>query len=140
ALQYLTNIYSYIPSGFNRVSGDFLDVATDDALPSRNVNGGIEVLRTTRMTSASSNPDGFWETGYTGIRKSNIFLSKIDVVPFSLPEINKYVKAEARFLRAYFYYELLKRYGGVPIIGDVVYNPTDNMNLKRNSFEEVVEY
>ena len=28
------------------------------------------------------------------------------------------MKAEARFLRAYFYFELVKRYGGVPIIGD----------------------
>lgn len=140
ALQYLVNIYSYIPSGFNRVAGEFLDEATDDALPSKDINGAIELLRTTRMTSASSNPDGFWGTGYTGIRKANVFLSKIDVVPFEVEETIKYSKAEARFLRAYFYFELLKRYGGVPIVGDVIFEPTDNINLKRNSFEEVVDY
>lgn len=143
ALEYLVGIYSYIPKGFNRVADEFLDVATDDAIPSRDVNGGIELLRTLRMNSNSANPDGFWTTGFTGIRKANVFLANIDVVPFNVdgtPNITNYLKAEARFLRAYFYFELLKRYGGVPLIGDHVFDFQEDMNLSRSSFEEVVNY
>src|SRR5690606_10583783 len=79
AEQFLNNIYSHLPDGFNRISGDFLASATDDALPSRNNNNPIEVLRTGGLNSSSSNPDGAWADSYTGIRKANLFLSKIDI-------------------------------------------------------------
>jgi hypothetical protein len=53
----------------------------------------------------------------------------------------KYVwKSEARFLRAMFYFELIKRYGGVPLMGNHVYTITDNISLPRNSFDECVKY
>src|SRR5690606_35739317 len=122
AEQFLNNIYSHLPTGFNRISGDFLASATDDALPSRNNNNPIEVLRTARMNSSTSNPDDAWSDSYTGIRKANIFLSKIDITPVD-EQVKNYWKADARFLRAMFYFELVKRYGGVPLVGDVVYNP-----------------
>ena len=139
AEQFLNNIYSHLPDGFNRISGDFLASATDDALPSRNNNNPIEVLRTGGLNSSSSNPDGAWADSYTGIRKANLFLSKIDITPVDEQVKNNW-KADARFLRALFYFELVKRYGGVPLVGDVVYNPTDKIDLPRNTFEECVNY
>src|SRR5690606_14209678 len=72
-------------------------------------------------------------------RKANIFLSKIDIVPLS-EEMNKNWKAEARFLRAMFYFEIIKRYGGVPLVGDTVFNVSDRIDLRRNTFEECVNY
>jgi hypothetical protein len=39
-----------------------------------------------------------------------------------------------------FYFELVKRYGGVPLVGDTVFNYTDDIRLKRNSFEECINY
>ena len=47
------------------------------------------------------------------------------------------MKAEARFLRAYFYFELVKRYGGVPIIGDKVYELNENIELPRSTSSNV---
>ncbi|RKD12780.1 hypothetical protein BCY91_11045 [Pelobium manganitolerans] len=140
AEQFLNNIYTHLPSGFNRIGGDVLASATDDAISSRNINGSIEVLRGKgRLNSSASNPDEFWSSGYEGIRKVNIFLSKIDVVPTGAQK-KAYWKTDARFLRAMFYFEMLKRYGGVPIVGDTVFKPTDKINLKRNTFEECVNY
>ena len=139
AEQFLNNIYSHLPTGFNRISGDFLASATDDALPSRNNNNPIEVLRTARMNSSTSNPDDAWSDSYTGIRKANIFLSKIDITPVD-EQVKNYWKADARFLRAMFYFELVKRYGGIPLLGDVVFTATDNIDLPRNTFEECVNY
>ncbi|NBT16795.1 MAG: RagB/SusD family nutrient uptake outer membrane protein [Chitinophagia bacterium] len=52
-------------------------------------------------------------------------------------------RAEAQFLLAFYYFELVKRYGGVPIVNRKLNIVSDNdymLSLKRNSFEECVNY
>jgi starch-binding outer membrane protein, SusD/RagB family len=139
ASQFLNNIYTHLPNGFTRIGGNVLDAATDDAMPSRNNNGTIEILRGGRLNSLTSNPDDAWNSNYQGIRKANIFLSKIDIVPVD-DQTKTYWKSDARFLRAMFYFEMVKRYGGVPLIGDTVFNGSDKINVKRNTFEQCVNY
>jgi hypothetical protein len=134
--QVLANIYADMPTGFNRIGGDLLDAATDDALPSRTGTS----IQTISLGSLNSNnhPDNAWNKNYGGIRKVNLFLSKIDVI--KKPNEVKIWKGEARFLRAFFYFELLKRYGGVPLIGEQVFTSDDKIQVARNSFEECVNY
>lgn len=134
---FLNFIYSYLPDGFNRVSGDFLDAATDDAISSA-VNPTIANYTNGRI-SVSNNPDAYWGRSYEGIRRVNLFLANVDRVPIA-DDVNVYWKAEARFLRAMFYFELLKRYGGIPLIGDRIFEPGDDMELPRNTYEECVNY
>jgi starch-binding outer membrane protein, SusD/RagB family len=139
----LNNIYLYIPDGFDRIgrtstdNGDFLDDASGDALPSRYNRPVENYLQGT--VSLLNNPDPYWGNSYYGIRRASIFLKNINAVP--LPAITKrYYKAEARFLRAFFYWELLKRYGGVPFLGDTLLTLNDNVELPRNTFSETVDY
>lgn len=134
--QVLANIYADMPTGFNRIGGDLLDAATDDAMPSRN-GTAIETIIDGNV-SANNHPDGAWSKYYASIRKVNLFLSNVDVVP--KPTEVPVWKAEARFLRALFYFELLKRYGGVPLVGDSVFNSSDDIQLKRNTFAQCVDY
>ncbi|GAB3641027.1 RagB/SusD family nutrient uptake outer membrane protein [Spirosoma arcticum] len=137
ALFVLNDIYTYIPGGFNRVGGDFLDAATDDAVPSRNnrpvsfyANGFISVL---------NNPDPYWGNSYAGIRRVNNFLANIDLVPAT--EASRLTwKTEARYIRALLYFELVKRYGGIPLVGDKVFTINDDLSLPRNTYEECVNY
>jgi len=133
----LNNIYTYIPDGFNRVDGDFLDDAAGEALPSR-YNTSVENFLKGTIT-ALNNPDAYWGNSYYGIRRANIFLKSIDRVPIAA-QTKQYYKSEARFLRAFFYWELLKRYGGVPLLGDTVLSTTDNIELPRASFAQTVDY
>ncbi len=133
----LNNIYTYIPDGFNRISGDFLDAATGDALPSR-YNTLVENY-TKGAVTVVNNPDPYWGNSYYGIRRSSIFLQSIDRVPMAAATKTIW-KAEARFLRAFFYWELLKRYGGVPLLGDNILSMDDNIALPRNTFEQTVNY
>lgn len=137
AEQYLNNLYSTLPGGFNRVGGDFLDAATDDAMPSRD-GTEIENISQGRISSVISNPDGAWFDHYQTIRKVNVFLKRIDVVP--LPAKIPGWKAQTRFLRAMAYFELLKRYAGIPLAGDRIFTADEDIKLKRNSFEECVNY
>src|SRR5690606_13071848 len=54
----------------------------------------------------------------------------------------EYERTEARFLRAYFYFELIKRYDGVPLLtkSDQIDFESDNFNLTRNSFVECRDF
>lgn len=133
---FLNDIYTYLPDGFNRVGGQFLDAGTDDAMPSIN-NAGIQYFTNGRI-NALNNPDGVWSSSYYGIRRANIFLKNVYKVPNV--QLNTYGKAEARFIRAMCYFELLKRYGGVPLVGDTVFTLDDNLQLPRNTFADCVDY
>ena len=141
ARQFLNAIYTFLPNGFNRVGGDFLDAATNDAMPSR-IGTSVENYTNGRI-SVIQNPDAYWSNSYAGIRQANILLANIDSVPTPTPgalvTIKAY-KAESRFIRAFLYFELLKRYGGVPLIGNRIFTLKDDLELPRNTFEEVVNY
>ena len=135
--QVLNDIYSILPNGFNRIGVNFLDAATDDAISSL-YNQGVENIAQSKINSATPHPDDAWAKNFTGIYKASLFLKNVSVVP--IPQKIPYWKGEARFLRSIFYFELLKRYGGVPLLGDSIYSYTDNLQLKRASFEDCVNY
>lgn len=137
AEQFLSDIYAQMPTGYNRINNNFLDAATDDAVPSQN-GSTIDQLITGRL-DPFLNPEDALPKYYTGIRKVNVFLAKIDRVP-KLEETRNYWKNEARFLRAIFYFELVKRYGGVPLMGDKIPTLQDDLSYKRNSYEECISY
>lgn len=84
-----------------------------------------------------------WNTAYKGIRQASIFLNNIDInQEFSEQEIAD-MKGQARFLRAYFYWELLKVFGPVPIVPNEGIDYTkeyDNIAQKRNTYEECADY
>ncbi|MDN5287163.1 MAG: RagB/SusD family nutrient uptake outer membrane protein [Mucilaginibacter sp.] len=138
--QFLNNIYSSLPKGFNRINNNILDAGTDDALPNSTLDN-IQYYSTGAINS-SVLPDNAWDANYAGIRKVNIFLSKIDrvILKTSLKGYKERWKAEARALRAMFYFELVKRWGGVPLIGDQVFDPQNEIKIARNTYDECVNY
>lgn len=162
AVRFLNNIYSSLPNGYNRVGSDFLDASTDDGVSLyMDSDPDVSRLQSGRYTASNQvSSDMNWGTWYAAIRKCNIFINNIDRVPFNTTYTNsrEYVdedgnsvtgesrpmgssyKAEARFLRAFFYFQLLERYGGVPLVGDRVFDINDNLELPRNTFEECVDY
>lgn len=150
ARQFLNRIYWYMRNGHNGVNGDYLDAASDDALSVNSGDPDVYKLAVGRYSASSTIPsDMIWTDPYGLIRRVNILLNGIDVVPFNTTYIdalgnarplNVSMKAEARFLRAYFYFELMKRNGGIPIIGDKVYDLNENIELPRSTFEQTVKY
>lgn len=146
ARQNLAAIYSTMYNGHNRVGGDYLDAASDDAISSSLNDTDIDKLASGRFTSTNTiSSDMNWALHYRGIRMANIFVTNIDIVPLKDTfgdgqPLNVAWKSEARFIRAYHYFELLKRYGGVPLMGDEPKGLNDDLEIPRNSFSEVVEY
>lgn len=146
AHQYLNSVYSQMQNGHNRVGGDYLDAATDDAISSSLTENDVYKLATGQYTSASQiGSDMRWNQYYEGIRTATTFITNIDKVPLmdtfnDGQPLNRAWKSEARFIRALHYFELIKRYGGVPVLGDHVYQLGEDIELPRNTFEECVEY
>jgi len=78
-----------------------------------------------------------WTGSYAAIRRCNVVLEKVDSVPGLSPvKINDY-KSEALFSRAFFYFELIKRYGGVPYITKSL-TEKDDLNFIRQPFDSCV--
>lgn len=144
AERFLIDIYTRLPRTLNRVGDDYLDAATDDAISSNTANVSVQQLA--MGTNSSDNyQDNQWANWYAGIRQVNIFVSNIDKVPLkgklaNGTGFNAVWKSEARFLRAIYYFELVKRHAGVPLLGDRVYQLGDDVELPRNSFDECINY
>ncbi|HET9504391.1 MAG TPA: RagB/SusD family nutrient uptake outer membrane protein [Hymenobacter sp.] len=86
---------------------------------------------------------GSWDYGL--IRDINVALDGIDKNSTSLPQTDRdQYKAEFRFLRAYMYFELVKRYGGVPLVtSQLVYDFSGNvtpLQVPRSKEAEVYDF
>lgn len=82
-----------------------------------------------------------WGRGYRGIRDVNLALDKLPGLDIS-DERNTLLKAELRFIRAWRYFALLKGFGGVPIVGDLVTEIGGDYTAlyNRKSISETIDY
>lgn len=62
--------------------------------------------------------DGFWRKYYTGIGRANVMLEKLAESEGLDPNVIGRITAEVRFLRAYYYFDLVRLFGNVIIISD----------------------
>jgi len=80
-----------------------------------------------------------YNTCYTQIRAVNQLFANIAKAPL-LAANKTQMKAEARFLRAYYYFILLEHYGGVALVGNSLYTYTQPISAKRATFAQTVTY
>lgn len=145
AMAFLNNIYTSLgfaadPKRFNGgLYAAGLDAATDEAEGpnAASTNGFIEFA--TGTVNPTIIPDDAWKTPYKNIRAVNQFLKHLNTIPFSAA-LKKQTKAEARFMRAWYYFMLVEHYGGVPLLGDSIYTATDKLPQIRNAFGTCIQY
>ncbi|MEQ7801672.1 RagB/SusD family nutrient uptake outer membrane protein [Pedobacter sp. ASV1-7] len=139
--RYLANVYSHLPNEWMPVNSFTYAAASDEAKCPVVYFNGPQVF-TRGLISPNHNPIDVWASLYAAIRKVNRFIERIDAVPAkNATQIagKSRMKGEAYFLRAFFYAELHKRYGRVPVI-DRVLQVNDDLNIPRNSEEELVRF
>lgn len=143
---YVTTCYSYIP-GFYKYSdygfsyGDCLLASYSDE--AEDVYGTTPSdLRNwyTGNVSSAGFPlaKGAWAHYFAGIRTCNVFLNRIRTAtsPFSEEQRQEWM-AQVYTLRAFYYLQLIQRYGGVPIITEELPEGHDVTADRRASFGEV---
>lgn len=92
-------------------------------------------------SSVEAGNGNYWDRYWTAIRNCNVFISEIDEANVKSEKDKRRMKAEAHVLRAYFYHELLKWYGGVlPILKEPAEFDADFSQLEKASFYEVTKF
>ncbi len=82
--------------------------------------------------------DKYWANPYAYIRAVNIILKKAEGYPGKKDDIKQYIAA-SKFFRAWHYFFLLKRFGGVPIVTTVPDVDGAELSAPRNSRYEVID-
>lgn len=83
----------------------------------------------------------YWNQGFNYLRRINLFLQKMaEPGALDFPDKPKLI-AEARFLRGFLYFNLLERFGEVPIITkSYLLSDAGNVSFKKNTIDEVVNF
>ena len=84
-----------------------------------------------------------WGDCYVGINQASIYIHNIDRNKDFTPEEIADRKAQARFVRAYYYWLLLRKYGPIPIVPDEGIDYTlsyDDIATPRNTYDECADF
>jgi hypothetical protein len=143
--QYLANIYNYVNDDASQWEGapwganaDEMDM-TWSKYPTYALNIG--------NISAGNALFDRWPLYYRGIRSATYFINNIDgnaeILSLNGKQLIDQYKAEARFLRAYFYFLLMRQYGPVILAGDKEVPadaPATEMQIPRSLYDSCVDY
>ncbi len=146
AEEYVLNTYNVLPygnsnsNGYNRLDGGdaMIASASDEAMP--NMSGStVTYLTNGSLSSTSPNPDNTWNHNYQYIRAINLGLENLDYMPEVDQELKEQYYGELIFLRAFAHFELVKRFGGIPIVTRPL-NVQEDLAIPRNTFEECIDF
>jgi len=137
---YLNQCYSWILNYGMNYNYTMLAGCTDEAKDAWDLHNGLTRQWNEGQLSPFSNPleevtgnPQNYSYYYEGIRVCNIFLDNIDDAIVYSDDIRNSFKAQVLTLRAFYYLQLIKRYGGVPLITTSEYDYT---KAKRATFGE----
>ncbi|MDW5288906.1 RagB/SusD family nutrient uptake outer membrane protein [Formosa sp. PL04] len=119
----------------------FQDVRSDNHYASGD-NPEIFSIDYLTISPTNSKVYGSWSNLYNAIAKANTVIDKIDIVedPNLTEEKREQITGEAYFLRAYHYYNLVKGWGGVPLVLEAVKSADPAVvNIPRSSEEDVYD-
>lgn len=138
--QWLARCYSSVPDMWDQPYNNSWSGMCDEvdyAWVRPGINSGA-------ITSDNASPN-LWNPYYQTIRLCGVFLQNADQnkeiqdQPNGVQLLKQY-KAEARFLRAYYYWLMMKLYGPVVIIGDVPKDASADFQIPRNTWDECVDF
>lgn len=149
---YLNTVYSSIPSySYYYHFFTFLAGVTDECQDADvgNNPGNIANIWITGSMTPSFNPlengpgghgKNHYNTFWTGIRNANVFLANIETANITVEKDRERYKAEAQLLRAFYYFELIKQYGPMPIVDEPFSPAFDYTSLVRPTFQECIDF
>lgn len=136
---FIFNVYSFL--GYGGFEEQGLSAITDEAMfthAGRNINTFTEGAENASNLAWMSNTYE-WGNMYLAIRQANIAIDRLPTSTFSDDVLRDRLLGEAHFLRAYYYHQLMRYYGGVPLI-DRPYGLGEDYAIARNTFEETVNF
>ena len=144
----VTSIYNDLDYDFGNYNGALLASATDEAVYSHAGNA-IETFYNGGWSASNNNDASLWTKCWRGISYANLYLDTFKDEKFEeylmdldyKQELHQYqnLQYEARFLRAYYYFLLVRSFGGVPLITKSMDANETNSQLRATS-DEVFQF
>jgi len=139
AQAFVFNVYASL--GYGGFEEEGLASLTDEAMFTHS-GRGVNVI-----TEGSLSPSGTgnvniipqWNELYSAIRKANIAIQELPNSTFDDQTLKDRLLGEAHFLRAYYYHQLMRYYGGAPLV-DVAYGLDDDYSIARGTYAENVDF
>ena len=133
---FVTELYNGLSTGeLNQENNDCL---TDNAL----YNFGKEAINEGNIgpSNLGTVQDTYeWGAMYARIRAANLALENLATAPLDSALVNR-LKGETYFMRAYYYNQLLRIYGGVPLVKASYSLNSPDFSIARNTYEECVDF
>jgi len=120
---------------YNAGGYPIFDIMSDDARKGSNPNDQASTVGpydTFKHTPTQDGLDRYWNTLYVGIKRANVVIELVPAIVMDEELKIRYI-AEARFLRGLLYFDLVRSWGGVPLVTTT--NPP--LKLARATKEEV---
>ncbi|HET6556958.1 MAG TPA: RagB/SusD family nutrient uptake outer membrane protein [Prolixibacteraceae bacterium] len=135
AQRFQADIYSGLTNRFNAV-GSFQPVPLASASDESESNAGYHGTKGFNMGNYNG-LDANISFYYTAIRKANLFLKNAEKIPFPDAKTKDQMMGEVYFLRAFYFNEIVKRFGGMPIMTENdLFIPGDNLMRPRDSYRD----
>ncbi|MFF5383142.1 MULTISPECIES: RagB/SusD family nutrient uptake outer membrane protein [Pedobacter] len=143
--------------GFTTLDNSFFEAASDDAQQTLTFAQGVIPFNQATLSEANPSTEANkYYACYEGIRAANFFLdysknwkAMISQNRDTLTDVTNYnrdklfisaYRGEAHVARAYYYSELIKRYGGVPIVTKTLQQAGGDLAVAKSSYDQVVDY
>lgn len=144
--QSVSYIYTFLPVDFGRIDDAMMESATDNSVYTWE-NNSINYIGNGTWSPLKRVDDGwaFWD----GIRSANSFLESFDLEVLKRFQYNdnydemvgkaSTFASEVRFLRAFYLFELARRYGDIPLLNRT-YEQDEINSVEKTSFDEVIDF
>ena len=117
--------------GYHSGTFPILDIMSDDARKGSNPNDQASTIGpydNFGFTTTGDELKSWWATLYEGIKRTNVVIAKVPGIEMDATLQTRYI-AEAKFLRGLYYFDLVRAWGGVPLV--TALNPP--LKLQRSS-------
>ena len=116
--RYLAHIYDYLPNTYDLLSDAGSAVPRSDEALFSWYSGVSHLVFNDGTWGVTTGAFNIWKGKYEAINQATVFMDNVDQCLDLTEEVRTRMKAEVRFLRAYFYFELVCQYGPVFVWGD----------------------
>lgn len=112
---------------------------SDDAYVGRGNPASVGTISQGSHNSSTGRFGNQWNNHYSGIKTVHVFLENIDRVPTIEETLKTRMIAEARFIRAWHYFNLTNWFGGVPLFMEDI-SIDESQEVSRSSHEDVITF
>lgn len=142
AAGFADNTYSFLLNDYARLTtqNGMTSQFSDESI-SNTGDVVVNVINSGRFTHTSATDViNVYAQMYRGIRNANVTLGNIDRVPWTPPLNPKFIRGEQLFLRAFFYFELMKRFGGVVLLDKAQTIEESTADLPRSTYDQTLAF